>query len=95
MNNITEDYHEFINIDTEDAAYKTVIKRLLTAYRNGELEPGEWILIEDDGILIGKYDDFDADSIYNADEIETIINLHTGEIKGRERIKDRISELFN
>lgn len=94
MQTVNEEYHEFINIYDEETAYNAVVRSLVSAAKTGEIKPGQRILIEEDGIIIGEYRDFDADSLYNADRVEEIIDPVSGTILGEDRLRLRVRNLF-
>ena len=93
---ILEEFHPFLCIDLETfpERYQSVKKRILQEYKRYGFKGDEWVLIDDDGVTIGKYEDFDGDALYNANPITDILDLKTGKIIGKKIIDDRLMQIF-
>jgi hypothetical protein len=94
MNSIDEEFHELVNINNENDAYKIIIRTILSSAKKGELDPDKYLLIEDDGLIIGNYSDFDSDVLYYAIKADDVVDFDTLQIKNKELIRSAVHALF-
>ena len=53
-----------------------IIKNIIfNGVRKNEIEPDEYIIVDDEGVLIGKESDFDSDVLYVATPISDIVDF--------------------
>lgn len=71
---ISEGYSEYVDVTKEKA--KSLIHNILyKGVLSGDINPGEYIVIDDDGIFIGDENDFDADVLYYAIPVDDIVDF--------------------
>jgi hypothetical protein len=74
MSLVSEGYSEFVEI-TKDKAKSIIYNILYKSVLSGDVKPGEYIVIDDDGIFIGDENDFDADVLYYAIPVNDIVDF--------------------
>lgn len=91
MSLVSEGYSEFVEI-TKDKAKSIIYKILYKSVLSGDVKPGEYIVIDDDGIFIGNESDFDADVLLYAIPVNDIVDFDNIE-DGNDFIKLSNSEI--
>ena len=71
---IYEGHSEFIEM-TKDQALSIIYNILRKAALNNELNPNEYMVIDDDGVFIGNESDFDSDVLLYAIQLKDIIDF--------------------
>jgi hypothetical protein len=74
MSLVSEGYSEFVEI-TKDKAKSIIYSILYKSVLSGDVNPGEYIVIDDDGIFIGNESDFDADVLLYAIPVNDIVDF--------------------
>jgi hypothetical protein len=74
MSLVSEGYSEFVEI-TKDKAKSIIYNILYKSVLSGDVKPGEYIVIDDDGIFIGNDSDFDADVLLYAIPVNDIVDF--------------------
>ena len=74
MRLIDEEYSEYVNI-TEEKAKDIIYDILYDGVLAGAINPGEYMVIDDEGILIGDEEDFDTDVLYYAIPIDDVVDF--------------------
>ena len=74
MSLVSEGYSEFVEI-TKDKAKSIIYNILYKSVLSGDVKPGEYIVIDDDGIFIGNESDFDADVLLYAIPVNDIVDF--------------------
>ena len=74
MSLVSEGYSEFVEI-TKDKAKSIIYNILYKSVLSGDVNPGEYIVIDDDGIFIGNESDFDADVLLYAIPVNDIVDF--------------------
>jgi len=88
--------NEGMAVDTElkstDDARKLIEMILANGVKSGKILPGEYMIVDEDGVMIGDANDFDADVLLYAINIDDVVDFSdcTVDLSG---IKD--SELFH
>lgn len=77
---------------------RDVIKNIITkAVLSGDIVPGEYMIVDEDGIMIGNESDFDADVLLYAVKIDDVVDFnnvnYNNDFVDLSGIKD--SELFH
>jgi hypothetical protein len=71
---ISEGYSEFVDM-TKEKAKSLIHKILYKGVMSGEIKPGEYIVIDDDGVFVGNETDFDPDVLYYAIPVDDIVDF--------------------
>lgn len=74
MSRLTEYYHQYNDMNANmfaDLVEKIIKKGVLS----GEIESGQYVVIDDDGIYVGDDKDFDADVLYYAVPVDDIVDF--------------------
>ena len=74
MSLISEGCSEFVEI-TKDKAKSIIYNILYKSVLSGDVKPGEYIVIDDDGIFIGNESDFDADVLLYAIPVNNVVDF--------------------
>ena len=74
MRLIDEEYSEYVDI-TEEKAKDIIYDILYDGVLAGAINPGEYMVIDDEGILIGDEEDFDTDVLYYAIPIDDVVDF--------------------
>lgn len=74
MRLIDEEYSEYVDI-TEEKAKDIIYEILYDGVLAGAINPGEYMVIDDEGILIGDEEDFDTDVLYYAIPIDDVVDF--------------------
>ena len=74
MRLIDEEYSEYVDI-TEEKAKDIIYDILYDGVLVGAINPGEYMVIDDEGILIGDEEDFDTDVLYYAIPIDDVVDF--------------------
>jgi hypothetical protein len=74
MSLVSEGYSEFVEI-TKDKVKSIIYNILYKSVLSGDVKPGEYIVIDDDGIFIGNESDFDADVLLYAIPVNDIVDF--------------------
>lgn len=74
MRLIDEEYSEYVDI-TEEKAKDIIYDILYDGVLAGAINPGEYMVIDDEGILIGNEEDFDTDVLYYAIPIDDVVDF--------------------
>lgn len=68
---------EFISRDeARDIIYRIIKKGVLS----GDILPGEYMIVDEDGIMIGNEYDFDADVLLYAIRIDDVVDFSEGTV---------------
>ena len=71
---IPEGHSEYVEV-TNDRAKSIIHNILYKGVLSGNINPGEYIVIDDDGIFIGDENDFDTDVMYYAIPVNDIVDF--------------------
>lgn len=74
MSLISEGYSEFVDV-TKDKAKDIIYKVLYNSVLSGDVNPGEYMVIDDDGIFIGNESDFDSDVLLYAILVDDVVDF--------------------
>ena len=74
MRLIDEEYSEYVDI-TEEKAKDIIYDILYDGVLACAINPGEYMVIDDEGILIGDEEDFDTDVLYYAIPIDDVVDF--------------------
>ena len=74
LNKLHETYEEF-EIKSKSDVLNIIKNILIKGIHNNDIHPDEYVVIDDEGILIGKESDFDADVLAYATPVSDIIDF--------------------
>lgn len=70
----------FIEFNTINDTIKFIEKIIKHALLNNDVQPGDYLLLQDDGIVFGNENEFSDDALAFATKIDDIVDFRTNNI---------------
>ena len=79
---MNEGMYEDIELRTADDVRDIVSGIIRKGVLSGDINPGEYMIVDDDGIMIGNESDFDADVLLYAIKIDDVVDFDNVSAEG-------------